>query len=427
MNTLKSVLTQIVLWAVFLTALFGAWAVVGRLGQRAKKTPMTMVWIQVLVMVVVGCEFMGLIFLLLIAHTPADRLLSLPFFAVGIAAALGAWALWRRVPRPEKPGTIESFPVPQSDQSQDVWPTVERARGPLQADPTERELVRARVFEVTDPSAVIPTELLLTDRRLLLRREGEQVDIPRARLRSVSYNIRRDVVSLEVATVDETTSTVLAGTQFFSTGRPFTRAYRLYQGLQTGLLNPKSVGVPLVVEPPVRPRRWVIAGVLVLTAGAFGLVLMVDHYFELRKAAQLYDHAPICESGGPVLCRLQESAVVLATGNGAHPDGSTGGKFWIQFRAADGTMGFADLIAYPTVKPSTGELIEIERWQGRVTLVNIRDDIETTYVNPDFAAGDLWLGLGMVVAAIVGAVGFCGWAAYRAVRRQPREPLPLAA
>lgn len=426
MNTLKAVLAQIALWLVFLTVLVAAWSVVARLGHRAKKTPLTMVWIQVLVMGVVGCTFIGAL-LLVTVPTPADRLLTLPVFAVGAAAALGAWALWRRVPRPEKPGTVESFAVPQSGEPKGGWPTVERARGPLQADPNERELVRARAWQVTDPSAAVPTKLLLTDRRLLLRADGEQVDIPRSRLLSVAYSTRRDVVTLAVATEGETTSIVLAGTQFFSSGRPFTRAYRLYQALQAGLLNPRSIGTPLVVEPPAYPRRWVIAAVLSLTLGAFGLVLMVDHYLDLRKAAQLYDHAPICESGGPVPCRLQESAVVLDTGNGAHPDGSTGGKFWIQFRAADGTMGFADLVAYPTVKPSTGEFIGVERWQGQVTLVNIQDDIETTYVNPDFAARDFRLGIGLAVVAVIIAVGLCGWAAWRDLKRERRQPLALAA
>jgi len=229
MKTLKTLVAQISLWLVIGAVWYAALAVVARLGQRAKKSPQTLIWIRLLVLVVVGCAFLGTL-LLLIAPTATDRLLAAPFFAVGADGGLGAWALWRRVPAPEKPGTVDSFTVPRSGEPGEGWPTVERARGPLRGDPNERELVKARIWQVTDLSRPIPSELLLTDRRLLLRSEGQQIEIPRARLLTVSYNSRCDRVAIEVATEEETVSIVMAGTQWFSTGRPVTRTYRSTRG-----------------------------------------------------------------------------------------------------------------------------------------------------------------------------------------------------
>jgi hypothetical protein len=86
------------------------WAQAGRLAHRAGKRGYTLTFIQALALVVFACAFIGPL-VLLTTHTTADRVGGLVVLAIGAGAGLGAWALWRRVPAPDAPGTAESFSV----------------------------------------------------------------------------------------------------------------------------------------------------------------------------------------------------------------------------------------------------------------------------------------------------------------------------
>jgi len=402
------------------------WTQVGRLGQRAGKRGYTLTFIQALALVVVTCAFAGTL-VILTTHTTADRLGGLAVFAVGAGAGLGIWALWHRVPAPDAPGTTESFSVSIAAGDREPWPTFVRARGSIRVDPPERELVRARIWLIggTDP---IPSDtFLLTDRRLVVRSAGQQLEIPRSLLRTISYNTRRDRIAIDYATQADTERIEMIVPQWIASGSPFSRTRRLYQALQTGLLNPKSISEPLQIVPPAHARSWLIAGTLFAALGIFAIAFLVNHYLGLRAAAQRYDQAPMCGSAGTVLCRARQSAWVLETGGGRHPDGASGGKLWIEVRTEDGAVWFADLPKSLSVIPPSGERISIEVWQGGISLVTVRGDTQPTYDNPDWTATNYLILVGMAAGMLAIVLGLFAAAAWRDLKRERPQPLAQVA
>jgi hypothetical protein len=418
----------LILFAVQLGVVIGLgviWTQVGRLGQRAKKRPETTRWIQMLALVVVACAIGGALYILT-SRTWSDRLLGLAALAIGAGAVLAAWALWRRTPAPDEPGTTESFTVSIPVGAFEAWPRVVRARGLIQVDPPERELVRARIWLVggTEP---IPSDMfLLTDRRLVVRSAGENLVVPRSRLRTVTYHPKRDRITITYATESDGGSIDLLVPQWITHG-PFTGTHRLYQALQTGLLNPKSIGEPLRVEPPTNARPWIVAGLLFLAVAGSGLAFMISHYLDLRAAARAYDQTPICTSVSTDLCRDQESVVALGNGQSHHPDGTGGGKAWVMFRTEKGIVLFADLPHPLTVRPASDERIIIEVWRGRLSQVAIQRQIQVTYDNPNWTASNYVILVGMAAVGAAIILGLFAWAGWRDLRRERPQVLGQAA
>jgi len=141
-------------------------------------------------------------------------------------------------------------------------------------------------------------------------------------------------------------------------------------------------------------RPWVL-WVAVFVAGVGGLWMIKGHVSSRDRSAG-YEAAPACAEGRPAPeCRTRETATI--TDKAEKRSGSRTYRF--ELRVADGTASVM-VTASQYEALATGQSLDVERWQGRVTRIYRAGTPEPVVQTPRRRTGMLVSGIVSVVAAL---------------------------
>jgi len=383
-----------------------AWAFTSRLTRAVCRDPEQRLWVQLLTFVAACCVPVGVLLATFGTTAAENRPAGLIFLAVGIGCAAGAWALSRRRARPPAPGTEESF-TPQE-------PEV-HAQGP-----DERTLVAGNAIFSRDAINSSVGQVILTDRTLRLG----MLAIPRSLVRSITYSVKRDRVTIEFQDEKGPQTIWLGGKQLTPGRGRMTPTHRLFNALRMGFLEPHRLVQPIELKA--------VPGWRVAAAASIGAILLLialvpsaDHGTTLQRAAASYKSATSCGAQTATIgCRQTYNGTLTKAGAGRHPDGKPGAATWLAIRVSSETM-YADSPAQVSSSAfHVGEPVALEQYGGKITRASTSSISLDTYDSPSWTAQNFWT-LFDVLAGVAGIMSLLSaWLWIRYLRRpDPRQTM----